>query len=124
MNKIRDGDLYQRFEIEGVIFEIYYGYSTDSERRHGWEPSPIYPDFTAIPQYTPSGYPFATVYQDGCEHYKPIIHKSEDHWCYNCEMFDKREKHIGICKCEFRKCHTQRKNEGNAGECIVRGNDI
>ncbi len=71
MSKIRDGDLYQRFEIKGVTFGSYYGYSTD-------------------------------------------------HWCYKCEMFDKREKYIGICRRELRKSHIQRKNEGNAGECIVR----
>ncbi len=113
MNKIRAGDLYDLFDIEGVKFEIYYGYPTESERLHGWEPSPIYPDFTATPQYTFDGQPFAMVYQDACEHYKPIQNRSDNHWCCNCEMFDKREKHIGICQCKYRR--KRRKNNGNSG---------
>ncbi len=110
MNKIRDGDLYSTFEIEGVTFAIYYGYPTESERLHGWEPSPIYPDFTVAPQYAPGGQPFATVYQDACEYYRPLLNKTDDHWCYNCEMFVKREKYIGICTCEKRRI--VRRNDG------------
>ncbi len=116
MNKIRDGDLYQTLEIEGVTFEIYYGYSSDGERSLGWEPSPIYPDFTATPQYTKRGLPFVTAYQDACKHYKPIKNKSDDHWCYNCEMFDKRDKHIGICQCAHRR--EQRKSDENGDSCF------
>ncbi len=110
MNNIRDGDLYGIFEIEGVTFEIYYGYPTESERERGWEPSPIYPDLAGTPQYTKSGYRFVTAYQDACEHYVPIISRPDDGWCHNCKMFDKKEKYIGICLCEQRR--NGRKNDG------------
>ncbi len=113
MNNIRDGDLYGTFEIEGVRFVIYYGYSTESERALGWEPSPIYPDFVQAPQYTQSGQPFATAYQDACEHYMPIIEEADDNWCHNCKMFDKTEKHIGICRCEQRRKHISLKTENS-----------
>ena len=101
MNKIRDGDLYKRIEIEGVKFEIRYGYVSEGERERGWEPHPIYPDFTKEPRHTKDGEPFVTAFQDVCEHYKPTA-KGEE-WCHNCEWLDKRDTHIGICKCPKRR---------------------
>ena len=59
MEMIKEGDLYKRIEIEGVTFLIYYGYSTEKEKEHGWEPAPQYPAFEEVPQYTPDGRPFA-----------------------------------------------------------------
>ena len=48
MEMIKEGDLYKRIEIEGVTFLIYYGYSTEKEKEHGWEPAPQYPAFEDI----------------------------------------------------------------------------
>lgn len=120
MTEIREGSLHKKFEVEGVIFEIFYGYSTEEEKQHGWGPQPQYPVFTENPQYTARGFPFATAYQDCCEYYQPIKPKKEDNWCYNCKLFDQREKYIGICTCEKRReavarSGTQESNETDDG---------
>ncbi len=107
MNKIRDGDLYRTVEISGVRFEIRYGYSTEEERKRGWEPSPIYPNFKKRPQYSSDGYPFATAFQDVCEHYAPNPNASKEGWCHDCQYFQKQETHIGLCRCKLRKKHTE-----------------
>lgn len=101
MHKIRDGDLYKIVEIDGVEFKIYYGYLSDSERMRGWEPYPVYPDFTKDPQYTKSGEAFATAFQGICKYYEPRA--SGESWCDNCGLFDKRDTYIGICKCPNNK---------------------
>lgn len=101
MNVIKEGDLYKAFEIDGVRFEIRYGYECEGERQFG-EPSPVYPDFIGSPQYTKDGYRFAVAYQIECEHYAPIK-KSDDDWCANCKFYDKREEYMGICRCEEQK---------------------
>ena len=108
MEKVIEGTLHKRIEIEGVTFEIYNGYSCEAEKQAGWDPSPQYPVFEEQPQYTAKGYPFAMVYQDCCEYYEPIKPRTEDNWCFNCKMFDKREKYIGICTCEKRKLEVAR----------------
>ncbi len=108
MDEIKEGTFYKSFEIEGVKFEICYGYEFDGERERGWEPSPIYPDFTERPRYTPLGQPFASVYQEVCKHYEPIEKETDDDWCANCKLFDKREEFIGLCKCPHNR---ERKNE-------------
>ena len=79
-HRIRDGDLYKIAVIADKSFTIRYGYSTESEREK-WEPTPIYPDFISEPVYTAKGIPFATAYQDVCEHYvaNPNIHSEK--WC-------------------------------------------
>lgn len=107
--EIKEGDLYKTFELDGIRFDIYYGYEDESERHFG-ELSPVYPDFIAKPQYTKDGYPFAVAYQMECEHYAPK-RNSDDDWCANCKFYDKREEYMGVCRCEKRK----RKNDGNAG---------
>ena len=106
MTEIKEGALYKTFEIEGVTFEIYYGYESESERLRGWEPSPMYPDFAERPQYTGEGIPFTLAYADICEHYDPIEKSSEEEWCANCSFFDKKEECVGLCRCNER-----RKNE-------------
>ncbi len=98
MSEIKEGALYKVVEIDGVKFEIYYGYESESERRRGWEPSPVYPDFIARSQLTPDGYLFANAYQEVCEHYEPISTETDFIWCENCKQFEKREEFIGLCK--------------------------
>ncbi len=106
MTDIREGTLHRKFEIEGVLFEIYYGYSNEQERKRGWEPSPLYPDFNEKPQYTPSGYQFTVVY-GVCDRYIPTKESSSE-WCENCEHFEKHEQYVGICRCEQRRKATVR----------------
>ncbi len=101
MHAVKDGDLYKTVEIGGVTFRIYYGYSTQGEKENGWEPRPLYPEFLESPQYTKNGEPFATVFQDVCEHFQPKENKRR--WCEDCLLFEKCEKYIGICKCDKRK---------------------
>lgn len=103
MDNIKEGALHKVVEIEGVTFEIYLGYSTEEEKKQGWEPSPQYPVFEKHPQYTKDGRPFAIVYQDCCEYYESINPNRDNLWCYNCKLFDKREDYIGICTCEHRR---------------------
>ncbi len=99
---IREGDVHKIFSIDNVTFEIRYGYHSPEERKRGWEPIPIYPDFTETRQYTSKGYPFALVYQDVCEHYRPKTSARAEEWCENCLHFEKCEAYIGICRCEKR----------------------
>lgn len=104
MEYISEGTLYKKIEIEGVVFEIYYGYGSEEERLNGWEITPQYPIFDEHPQYTPKGYPFATAYQNCCDDYQPIRRGKQDNkWCFNCRLFDRKERYIGICRCEKRK---------------------
>lgn len=99
MTENKEGKLYKAFEINGVYFEIYYGYETESERRRGWDPTPIYPNFTEQPQYTSDGIPFTLAYGSPCRHYEPIDREEDDDWCANCPHFDQREEFIGLCGC-------------------------
>ena len=103
MNEIRVGDLHKTIEIEGVMFNIYYGYDSDEERIRGWDPTPIYPDFEKRPQYTKEGIPFTLAYGGPCRHYDRFDKEAEDDWCANCTMFDKREEFIGLCKCHMNR---------------------
>ncbi len=108
MSRIKEGTLYKIVAIDGVKFQIYYGYESESERGRGWEPSPVYPNFTEQPQYTSEGYPFAVAYQDVCEHYAPIKTETDFIECANCKQFDQREEFIGLCQCLHNRV---RKNE-------------
>ncbi len=107
MTQIKDGALYKVFEIEGVRFEIFYGYETEAEKQNGWEPSPLYPDFARRPQYTKGGHPFTLAYGGPCPHYRPLNRDADDEWCANCPHFDQREEFVGLCKSP----HRVRKNE-------------
>ena len=106
--KIRDGDIYKVVIISDNRFTIRYGYGTDAEREK-WEPTPIYPDFISEPVYTADGFPFATAFQDICQHYKIKPDNNGESWCDNCIYFDKREDYIGLCKCDRRMQSAKRK---------------
>lgn len=107
MNEIKEGALYKSFEIEGIRFDIRYGYESEEERLH-WQPSPIYPRLNERPQYTPDGTPFVLAYQEVCAQYRPIVTETDFVECANCSHFDKREELIGLCRCTQRR---QRQNE-------------
>ncbi len=106
--RIRDGDLYKIVTIDNISFEIRNGYESADAKANGWDPTPIYPDFLQSPQYTPDGYPFVTVYQEVCVHYKQKETVSCEDWCADCQWLEQHETYIGICKCPLRRV---RKNE-------------
>ena len=97
MRENKDGDFYKTVEIEGVRFDIYYGYESESVKQRGWEPTPQYPDFSANPTYTPSGKRFQVAYGEICEKYQPIKKKTDMVCCQNCKLFSKKEDYIGLC---------------------------
>ena len=101
--KIREGDVYKVFTIDNTTFEIRFGYESPIEKERGWEPTPIYPDFTKEPKYDSEEYPFVTVYQSVCPHYKPRDRVSGEEWCADCEWMEKNEAYIGICRCKERR---------------------
>ena len=101
-NIVSEGNLYKIVTVADKNFEIRYGYTCEGERAR-WEPSPIYPDFLAFPEYTADGYPFAVAYQDTCKHYIPKPNVAGENWCNDCKLFDKQEDYIGICRCEERR---------------------
>lgn len=114
MNKIVDGTLYKTVEIDGVRFDIYYGFYNEREKELGYEPTPIYPDFDKNPQYTNSGLPIVAVYTDLCPHFQPLPKTIELDGCVNCIYFDKKEDYIGLCTCDSRrrtKENPERQNE-------------
>lgn len=95
MNKVKDGDLYKAFTLQGVDFELRYGYYEEFEREAG-EPIPIYPDFRTAPRYTPDGKPFVTQMQELCQHGESHF---EEGCCADCRYFCQGEELIGICDC-------------------------
>ncbi len=103
---VREGLLYRSFLIEGVRFDIHYGYYSEAERNL-WPPTPVFPDFTVTPMYTSCGMPFVTAEQDVCEHFSPKPLVSGEDWCDDCVHFKFGEEIIGICQCKARV----RKNE-------------
>ncbi len=102
MTDKKEGEMYKRIKIEGRVFDIYYGYYSESERQI-WKPTPLFPDFAKCPTYTESGCPFVTAEQDVCEDYTPKQEVSGENWCNDCIFFRLYEEIIGICLCEKRK---------------------
>lgn len=102
MGDIKEGMLYKSVEIDGVRFDIYYGYECEGERNRGWEPEPLYPNFTTNPQFNQKGKPFALTYDEVCDEYKPISKTTECICCANCKLFEKREEVIGVCNAKKR----------------------
>lgn len=103
MENIKEGTLYKITEVEGTRFELYYGYDSEEEKRRGWEPTPIYPDFIGQPQYTASGLRFANAFQEVCSHYHKKPTENDDDWCDLCEHFERGDDYIGVCKCQRNK---------------------
>lgn len=101
MQRIKEGDVYQIINLDGIIFEIRYGYYDEKDRVGKYnDPIPIYPNFLAKPQYNNEGYPFVTEMQDICEEFdgKMLVDI-----CCGCTYFEKGNDLIGICKCPRKK---------------------
>ena len=102
-NTLQEGDLYKIIKLHGATFEIRYGYYEETDRQ--FEPIEIYPDFIKNPVYTNDGFPFVTLMQDPCEHYKKCT-DDPDHDCSNCKYMERGDELIAVCRCDSR-----RKNE-------------
>jgi len=97
-NKIHEGDLFDTIIVDGVSFEIRYGYYADFERER-WEPMPIFPDLKTNPVYTTDGELIVTQMQDICEKYKRRPKRTDDERCADCIFFtSENKKLIGICR--------------------------
>lgn len=103
MINVKEGTLYKLIEIDGVCFNIYYGYECEGERLRGWEPEPIYPDFKKNPIYNNDGKQFALTNDEICELYLPISITTECICCANCKHFILCEDIIGICNARKEK---------------------
>ena len=96
----KEGDLFKVIELHGNRFEIRYGYYEEIDGQ--FEPIEIYPDFLKDPVYTKDGYPFVTLMQAPCEHYKKCT-DDPDHDCSNCKYMERGEELIAVCRCPHRK---------------------
>ena len=91
-----EGMLFKRIELLGRVFEIYYGYYDENDRKSSYNESiPIYPDFKANPVYTDEGFRFVTAMQDKCEHFKGSDKLDS---CIGCAYFKFGCDLIGICQ--------------------------
>ncbi len=103
MNERKEGDLYKTLHVAGTTFENRYRDHSANERPR-WGETPIYPDILREPQYTAAGLPYATAWQDVCEHYHPRTRVSGENWCNDCKFFAAGEPLIGVCQCNERRC--------------------
>ncbi len=94
----KEGDLYKRINIGQHIFELRYGYYTESDRAFG-EPAVIFPELSETKLYTEDGYRIVTAVQDPCEFYKASGSKTNDESCIGCIHYSPPGDDIGICKC-------------------------
>lgn len=98
----REGDIYRIYTVEGLSFEIRYGYHAENERGRV-EPLPIFPDMVETPVYTPGGIPVTTYTQAPCRHYKPWQPAEPEEWCGDCLYYDGGREKMGCCLCPERK---------------------
>lgn len=96
----KEGDLFKIIELHGRVFEIRYGYYEEIDRHH--EPMEIYPDFVKNPVYTNDGFPFVTLMQEPCEHYKKKGTDS-DKECGSCKYMERGEELIAVCRCKKKR---------------------
>lgn len=98
----REGDLFKLIILEGVTFEIRYGYYEERDRYIRFsEPMPLYPDFLRFPQYTREGIPFVTAIQDICKHFAGD--KDPNSVCGDCAAYCHGDELIGTCGCPANK---------------------
>lgn len=96
MKHIKEGDLYKTIAIDGIVFEIRYGYYEDRDRYGKYnDPIPIYPDLVTFPEYNKEGYRIVTEMQDVCEHGKSNFTEGI---CVACPFYEHTDDLIGICK--------------------------
>ena len=94
----KEGDLYKAVNVQGILFELKYGYYEECDRQNPLvDPMPIYPNFINEPQYTASGVPIITMMQDACERYEGK--KTTDLDCGMCKYFQRAEELFGVCIC-------------------------
>lgn len=98
--KPKEGDLYRVIELHGRTFEIRYGYYEEIDRQY--DPMEIYPDFLQNPIYTKDGYPFVTLMQEPCQHFKKRGKEPEED-CENCKYMERGEELIALCRCPQNK---------------------
>ncbi len=108
MTNIKEGDFCKAVEVGGHTIKVYYGYNEPELERGRIDLMPIYPNFIERPLYTTYGYAIVRADQDICKHFSPKPKASNEGWCNDCELFDKCEEFIGICKCPHNGVH---KNE-------------
>lgn len=95
--KAKEGDLYRVIDVDGVVFNIHYGYYEEKDRFGKYnDPIPIYPNFTENPQYNIRGEPFVTHMQDMCEHYEGRRNSDS---CHTCIYYKECEDLLGVCRC-------------------------
>ena len=94
--KPKEGDLYRLIELHGKAFEIRYGYYEDIDRQY--DPMEIYPDFLKNPVYTSDEYPFVTLMQSACQHFRRDGDDPECD-CGNCKYMERGEELIAVCRC-------------------------
>ena len=111
MNGKQDGELYKVVTVQGVNFELRYGYYEEFERGIG-EPIPIYPDFRKTPQYTKEGHPFVTQMQELCEYGES---KFSEGCCADCRYFLFGEELLGICTCPENRKNPSNEESMNGG---------
>lgn len=101
-NRRMEGDIYKTITVQGIEFEIRYGYYDDGDRANPYvDPIEIYPDFLKSPVYTAEGIPFATALQMPCKHFSG--EPDEDNTCYQCLHYKRCEELIGLCQCKARR---------------------
>ena len=93
MTKHKDGDLYKKIDIDGMVFDIRYGYYEEFERDNN-DPEPIYPDFLKNPTYL-KDIPLVTAMQYVCEHFPGK--RSVDTTCFECGYYEEKKELIGVC---------------------------
>ena len=95
--EIREGDLYRSVVVDGIRFDILYGYYEDFERK-ACDPIPVYPDLEKNPVYTNHGYRIVTQIQSPCNWFTKRDRKCDDEWCRSCKYFEDEHKLIGVCR--------------------------
>lgn len=107
----KEGDLFKTIFLEGVSFDIRYGFYEDRDRHTQFaEPMPLYPDFTRSPVYTPEGVPFVTAIQDICKHF--IGKQDINSVCGDCAAYRHGDELIGTCSCPNNKLTQKYKPQG------------
>ena len=96
----KEGEIFKIIELHGVAFEIRYGYYEECDRQ--FEPVEIYPNFLKIPIYTNDGFPFVTLMQAPCKHFKKLT-DDPDLDCGNCKYMERGDELIAVCRCQNNK---------------------
>lgn len=102
MNLPKEGDLYKIYTVDGIAFEIRYGYHAENERGRV-DPLPIFPDMVAVPVYTKNGIPITAYVQAPCKHYTPRQGPHPEEWCGDCIHYGSRCEKMARCLCPERR---------------------